>query len=60
MQTIGLGMGIKWINWFDNFFFITEIMNEPKLNLYEIGMPTLNPKYNLPKVNFGWLHHVEL
>ena len=53
-------MGIKWINWFDNFFFITEIMNEPKLNLYEIGMPTLNQKYNLPKVNFGWLHHVEL
>ena len=52
-------MGIKWISWFDNFFY-NRNNEEPKLNLYEIGMPNLNPKHNLAKVNFGWLHHVEL
>ena len=59
MKTIGLGMGIKWINWFANFFY-NRNNEEPKLNLYAIGMPNLNPINNLAKVNFGWLHHVEL
>ena len=37
--------------------FLTEIMNEPKLNLYENNW-LAHP--DLAKGNLGWLHHVEL